>query len=278
MAFEELKQRHAAMWGSAPFERVARHARRHARAVVDESRGAARRAVARRGLRDGRARDAWPPRPARTMTGADLAPTSSRPPGDRQPSAGRRRRSSSATPRQLPYEDASFDIVSSSVGAIFAPDHARRRVGARPGLQPGRRLGLTAWTTGWRRRRVLPVIAPTHRRRARAPESPRTWGDEGYCRARLGDDFELTFEHLNTPVARQRQRGDLDARWPSRSGRSRRCSAPRRRAGRGVPDELLEFFRGDADDGRCRRRPPVPARARRARRAELRARPRRAPR
>src|SRR4029077_13130661 len=45
----------------------------------------------------------------------------------------------------VPCPDGSFDVVSSSVGAIFAPDHqATARELARV-TRPGGRLGLTAW-------------------------------------------------------------------------------------------------------------------------------------
>ena len=40
-----------------------------------------------------------------------------------------------------------FDVVTSSVGVIFAPDHQNVARGAGPRLQPGGRLALTAWTT-----------------------------------------------------------------------------------------------------------------------------------
>ena len=45
----------------------------------------------------------------------------------------------------LPVADASFDVVSSSVGLIFAPDHevvARRAGARRPARRPARRHGL----------------------------------------------------------------------------------------------------------------------------------------
>src|SRR6266511_1233786 len=45
----------------------------------------------------------------------------------------------------LPFEDASFDVLSSSMGMIFAPDHAAvAREAARVCLSGGR-LGFTAW-------------------------------------------------------------------------------------------------------------------------------------
>jgi ubiquinone/menaquinone biosynthesis C-methylase UbiE len=45
----------------------------------------------------------------------------------------------------LPYEDASFDVVVSNFGAIFAPDHANVAAELARVTRQGGRLGLTAW-------------------------------------------------------------------------------------------------------------------------------------
>lgn len=48
----------------------------------------------------------------------------------------------------LPFEDAAFDIVLSTFGCMFAPDHdVTARELARV-LRPGGRLGICAWTPG----------------------------------------------------------------------------------------------------------------------------------
>ncbi len=47
--------------------------------------------------------------------------------------------------QNLPYADASFDVVSSSVGVIFAPDHERVAHELARVCRPGGRVGFTAW-------------------------------------------------------------------------------------------------------------------------------------
>jgi SAM-dependent methyltransferase len=47
--------------------------------------------------------------------------------------------------RSLPYEDASFDIVASNFGVIFAPDQEVVASELARVTRPGGRLGLTAW-------------------------------------------------------------------------------------------------------------------------------------
>ena len=88
----------------------------------------------------------------------------------------------------LPYEDSSFDVVSSVFGAIFAPDHlATAGELARVGRG---RLGLTAWQPN-------PSFgALLERFGLEQPEgrAPFLWGQEGYLQELLGDAYDLTFE------------------------------------------------------------------------------------
>ncbi|MBJ7359390.1 methyltransferase domain-containing protein, partial [Nocardioides sp.] len=46
----------------------------------------------------------------------------------------------------LPYEDASFDVVVSCVGVMFAPHHQRSADELVRVLRPGGRLALLSWT------------------------------------------------------------------------------------------------------------------------------------
>ena len=100
---------------------------------------------------------------------------------------------------ELPFEDASFDIVSSSVGAIFAPDHARVASELARVCKPRARLGLTAWTTGGNVDEFFQLIAKYAPPPVPGAGVAAEWGEEDYCRTRLGEDFELTFERHDTP-------------------------------------------------------------------------------
>ena len=46
----------------------------------------------------------------------------------------------------LPYPDASFDVVLSTFGVMFAPDHNRAAGELRRVCRPGGRIGLASWT------------------------------------------------------------------------------------------------------------------------------------
>jgi len=90
----------------------------------------------------------------------------------------------------LPYEDASVDVVASSFGLIFAPDHANVAAELARVVRPGGRLGFTAWKPN-------PKLAELYRRFTEEPIEGREayeWGREDHVEDMLGEDFELEFE------------------------------------------------------------------------------------
>ncbi len=59
-------------------------------------------------------------------------------------------RTVTADAQDLPFPDASFDVVTSTFGAMFAPDQQRTADELLRVLKPGGRLGMASWTpTGW---------------------------------------------------------------------------------------------------------------------------------
>jgi hypothetical protein len=88
----------------------------------------------------------------------------------------------------LPYEDASFDVVTSVFGAIFAPDH--RATAAELGRVGRGRLGFTAWRPDERMQELYGRFGQD------TPEGrePFRWGREGYAEELLGPYYELSVE------------------------------------------------------------------------------------
>jgi len=99
----------------------------------------------------------------------------------------------------LPYPDASFDVVTSSVAAIFAPDHEAVASELGRTCRSGGRLALSAWATDGDVDEFFDIIATY------APPPPPgagtalQWGEAAYCEQMLGDSFELTITTHNTP-------------------------------------------------------------------------------
>jgi SAM-dependent methyltransferase len=91
--------------------------------------------------------------------------------------------------QRLPFEDESFDVVSSSFGVMFAPDSAAvaRELGRVCRLSG--RLGLTTWTPDEESEALYRTFVD------RTPvEQPEVWGDPAALRALLGGEFELRVE------------------------------------------------------------------------------------
>jgi SAM-dependent methyltransferase len=99
----------------------------------------------------------------------------------------------------LPYDDASFDVLSSSVGIFLAPDHAAVARELSRVVRPGGRLGLTAWRPGSRVERGVKLSAQFGPPPPEGVGNPFDWGTEEHVRGLLGDAFELEFHEGDAP-------------------------------------------------------------------------------
>jgi SAM-dependent methyltransferase len=91
---------------------------------------------------------------------------------------------------RLPYRDASFDVVSSAHGIVFAVDHrAVARELART-CRAGGRLGVTYWRPNPPLAELMARVGYT---RPAGADQPRDWSDRGYVHGLLSDAFELEF-------------------------------------------------------------------------------------
>jgi ubiquinone/menaquinone biosynthesis C-methylase UbiE len=92
-----------------------------------------------------------------------------------------------ADAEELPFPDRSFDVVLSTFGAMFAPDHRRAAREIVRVLREGGRIGLASWTPDSFVGRLLKVVG------ARVPppagvKSPALWGTEAHVYGLFGDD------------------------------------------------------------------------------------------
>ena len=88
----------------------------------------------------------------------------------------------------LPYDDGAFDIVTSTFGAIFAPNH--EAVARELSRVCRDRIGLTVWKPN-------PGLGELYERFGTdTPEGrlPFRWGSDGYAQERLGEAFDLVVE------------------------------------------------------------------------------------
>lgn len=130
------------------------------------------------------------------VTGVDLARNLVERARERAQAEGLPARFEEADAEALPFEDASFDIVASLVGAMFAP---RPDLVAQELLRvcsPGGTIAMVNWTPqgfiGQMFKAVSKFVAPS------GMPAPVLWGDENAVRERLGEglsDLSLVGRH-----------------------------------------------------------------------------------
>lgn len=85
----------------------------------------------------------------------------------------------------LPFQDASYDVVLSTFGAMFAPDHERAAAELLRVCRPGGRIALTTWPPDSLVGRMMQAMA---RRMPPPPgaKPPLLWGVEAHLKDLLG--------------------------------------------------------------------------------------------
>jgi ubiquinone/menaquinone biosynthesis C-methylase UbiE len=197
--FTELKQKHRKTWAAGDYDQIARgilpvadHVVRSARVragerVLDVACGTGNTALA------ARARGA-------EVTGLDLTPELL--------AVARRREAAEGLggigwregdAEEMPFEDASFDVVVSSCGLMFAPDQRRVAGEVARVTKPGGRVAIQAWTQEGGVGRMFRVVG-RHVPPPAGVESPFGWGDEERVKSLLGTSFtDYRFERYDCP-------------------------------------------------------------------------------
>lgn len=198
MAFDELKAKHSVVWGSGPYERISEHLRvahDHLLRVVEPREGEDWLDVAT-GTGEIATRAALG---GANVTGLDLAPDLIERARSRAADAGAEVRLDVGDAEALPYEDASFDTVTSTFGVMFAPDHQAVASELARVCKPGGRLGLLTWHPTEGVAAFFKVMAPYQPPPPEGVGSPFAWGDRDHLAELLGDDFELRYEEGDAP-------------------------------------------------------------------------------
>jgi SAM-dependent methyltransferase len=199
VTFDELKERIRVGWGAAPFENI-----EDSIAVMHDD--LVRRLDPRPGdrwLDVGCGTGAVSMRAARAgadVTGVDLSEV--------MVETARRRAAEEGLPiaydvgdaENLEFAPGSFDVVSSSVGLIFAPDHAAVAHELARVIATGGRFGFTAWKPESRVVRNQQLAARYLPPPPEGAGNPFEWGAEEHVRELLGDAFELEFHDGDAPL------------------------------------------------------------------------------
>jgi len=110
--------------------------------------------------------------------------------------------------QELPFGDSEFDVVTSSFGAMFAPDHGAAAREMLRVCRPGGVVGMLTFTPEGLAGRFFGLVAPYLPPPPEGALPPLLWGDESHVRELFGDDvsaLSLTrdtyAEHASSPEA-----------------------------------------------------------------------------
>ncbi len=90
-----------------------------------------------------------------------------------------------ADAEDLPFDDASFDVVLSTLGSMFTPDHARTAREMLRVVRAGGRIGVASWTPEGFIGRLFKIIG-AHVPPPAGVKSPALWGTEAHITELFG--------------------------------------------------------------------------------------------
>jgi SAM-dependent methyltransferase len=96
-----------------------------------------------------------------------------------------------ADAENLPFEDESFDVVMSSIGAMFAPHHQEVADELVRVCRPGGTIGLLSWTPEGMIGALFRTMGPFAPPPPPGAQPPPLWGSEAHVRELFGDRVEL---------------------------------------------------------------------------------------
>lgn len=200
MAFEELKQKQSVVWGTGPYQNITetipdlhdrvidRLAPRPGVKWLDLACGTG--AVAERAAKRGA-----------DVTGVDLAPALIETAEERAREQGLDIDYRVGDCEDIEFEDGAFDVVSSTCGIMFAPDHEATARELTRVVKTGGRIGLANWTTAENGLAALfRMMKPFQPTPPAGVGYPFDWGDEQHVQDRLGDAFDLEIERDVSPL------------------------------------------------------------------------------
>src|ERR671918_1810044 len=95
-----------------------------------------------------------------------------------------------ADAEQLPFEDGSFDVVMSSIGAMFAPHHQDVADELVRVCRPGGTIGMLNWTPEGMIGALFKTMGPFAPPPPAGAQPPPLWGSEEHVRELFGDRVE----------------------------------------------------------------------------------------
>jgi SAM-dependent methyltransferase len=130
-----------------------------------------------------------------SVTGLDLTPELLEVARSRAADAGVEVNFIEGDAEQLPFEDDSFDLITSCFGVIFAPRQAHAAAELERVARPGATIALASWTPEGLNGRMFKTMGSYMPPPPPGFQSPVRWGEEDYVRSLFADSgAALSFE------------------------------------------------------------------------------------
>jgi len=162
-----------------------------------------------------------------------------------------------ADAEQLPFDDGEFDVVMSSIGAMFAPHHQDVADELVRVCRPGGTIGLLSWTPEGMIGALFRTMGPFAPPPPPGAQPPPLWGGEPHVRELFGDRVEFrTLERGVLEVTAFERPHEYAEHFKERYGPTIAALANAARDGREAElEEALDQFcdewnRGTPDDAR----------------------------
>lgn len=189
---EELKARHRAMWASGDYPQMVETFLTPLGPVLVEACGIGEgQTVLDVAAGTGNASIPAAQRGAK-VTASDLTPELFEAGRKRAEAAGVELDWQEADAENLPFEDASFDVVMSSIGAMFAPRHQQVADEMVRVCKPGGTIGMLNWTPEGMIGDLFKTMGPFAPPPPPGASPPPLWGGEDHVKELFGDRVELT--------------------------------------------------------------------------------------
>jgi SAM-dependent methyltransferase len=162
-----------------------------------------------------------------------------------------------ADAEHLPFEDGSFDVVMSSIGAMFAPHHQEVADELVRVCRRGGTIGMLNWTPEGMIGGLFRTMGPFAPPPPPGAQPPPLWGGEGHLRELFGDRVEFrTLEREMLDVTAFERAHDYGEHFKAKYGPTIAALGNARRTGREAEleqalDEFCdEWNRGTPDQAR----------------------------
>ena len=149
-----------------------------------------------------------------------------------------------ADAEHLPFEDQSFDVVMSSIGAMFAPHHQEVADELVRVCRPGGTIGMLNWTPEGMIGSLFRTMGPFAPPPPPGAQSPPLWGGEDHVKELFGDRVGLhTLRRDDLTITAFEHPHDYGEHFKAKYGPTITAQANARKTGREAEfDEALDQF------------------------------------